>query len=184
MSTTPPLTRFPLASDITQALSEFAPLAQLMDVNDTMEGAIPVITPDVGDLKCVACVYAEPHQDLPFPRFTALSPIKTRPDTYLYIQQPDGSIQRSPLLKNEMVLFDAHLKHWVDKPDNFPKNWDELSSVQKTNYKRDNMIVFANMDFPQYPTKDQCMSRIRSLLCLPQVTPSPKNKKKSSWKAQ
>ena len=178
----PPLTRFPLPQDVTQALSEFAPLANLMDVDDTMEGAIPVITPDVGDLKCVACVYADPHQDLPFPRYTALSPIKVRPNAYLYIQQADGSVQRSPLHNNEMVLFDSHLKHWVDKPDNFPQNWDELSTIQKTQYKRDNMIVFANMDFPEYPSQEKCLSKIRDLLCLPQITPTPKNKKKSSWR--
>lgn len=175
------LHRFPISPDIAQALSEFTPLAATLPFEDeTLEGSIPVITPQLADVNCVACVYADPHQDLPYPRYSVLAPIKVRPDAQLFVQNEDGSIQSSPLSAGEIVVLDSHQKHWVNKPKNYPANWDEWSTTEKRKYKQENMIVFANLDFQEYPTPEMCESRLRKLLCLD--APAPKSKPKKGMR--
>ena len=172
------LTVHPIKNDIQEALADFAPLYALVVAEDeTLEGQIPVITPKLADIQCVACVYADPHQDLPYPRYTALAPIKVRPDATLFVEAADKTITSIPLITGQIVLFDAHLKHWVNKPLDYPSNWEDLGLSEKNAYKKKNVIVFANVDFETYPSLDDIEKKFRSVLCL---SHSPKNTPKRS----
>jgi len=163
------LATHPIKNDIFKALREFSPLCDLVVTDETtLEGSIPVITPKLADVNCVACVYADPHQDLPYPRYTALAPIKVRPGAFVFVEEKDGTVRSCPLLENQIVVFDSHLRHWVDKPLDYPKNWDALSVDQKNDYKKKNIVVFAHVDFENYPSLDDVDRRLRSVFCLSQ----------------
>ena len=167
-----PLASHALPSDITSALLDFIPHVASLSSEHALDGDLPVVTPQIGDVKCVACVYADPHRDLPYPRFSALAPITVRENAVLSVRDPSGAVHTKVMKPGELIILDSHSEHWVDKPHDYPHNWDSLSTEDKHAYKSKNMIVFANMDFDVYPSVAQCEEKFRRLLYLP----TPKKK--------
>ena len=152
--------------DIRRALDDFAPFAKKLPVAGHLDGAMPVITPHIAEVKCVACVYAPPHKDLPFPRFSVLAAIDVQPDTHLFVRDNAGKVHSAPLHKGDIVVLDAHLEHWVPKPSDFPSDWDSLSEQEQNRYKSTRLSVFANIDFANYPSEKDCATSFRKKLHL------------------
>lgn len=166
---------FPLAQDISGALTDLVPLANTLPLgSQAFEGAFPVLTPEIAGVRSVACVYADPHKDLPYPRFGVLAPIVLSRQASVCVKDNNGNIHKHSFTKGQMVVFDSHLEHWVEKPSDYPSNWDELPEKERDAYKQKNMLVFANIDFQHYPTPQECERAFRRVLCLSE--PSQKRK--------
>lgn len=161
---------FPLATDIKHALHDFAMLAKNLSSSSSFDGDLPVTTPELSGVTTVACVYADPHKDLPHPRFGVLAPILLGRSATLCIKDGLGRISRRVLSMQEMIVFDSHQEHWVDKPVDYPQNWNDLSLDSQKAYIEKNLLVFANRDFNHQPTLEQCEHAFRAMLCLPKPT--------------
>ena len=157
-----------------QALEEFEPLARQLPlgVND-MEGAMPVLTPTIANLKAVACVHAPVHQDLPYPRWSVLAPVIVRPGAVLSVTH-DGVTHQRELKKGELIILDSHAPHALSAPTNWPSQdqLDALSAPERERLKRQHLSVFLNCDRPVRPTREQAEAMFCDLLHV--SAPKPK----------
>jgi hypothetical protein len=168
----------PAYPGLLSALAEFAPIASKLQFAQTdLEGALPVTTPTIAGVKCVACVYADPHKDLPYPRWTVLAPLSVRPGARVSIEGPTGVTHSAPLDAGQIILFDSHSTHWVDKPKDWPSDEEfaALNHVQKESLKRAHLSVLMSIDNHVRPSREQAERAIAEVLHL---APSGRPKKK------
>lgn len=159
----------PQHSGLRPALADFEPIARRMKFGAAeLEGSMPVTTPTLADMSCVAFVYADPHQDLPYPRWTLLAPVLMRPGARLSVEDAGGQVRTIPLEPGALVIFDSHSKHWVDKPGAWPSDeaMDTMDPVAKDALKREHLSVMLSFDSPQRPTREEAERRVASALHL------------------